>query len=321
MRTGSKLMARFILRRLALFVVTLFAVSILIFSITQLLPGDVATMILGMQATTQDLATLRRQLGLDQPAVLQYAKWLGGVLHGDLGISTRFQRPATEILAPALRNSAVLAGAGVLFAAPLGLVLGLICALRRNSPFDYAISSVAIFAAAMPEFVTGGLMIIIFSTWLGWVPPFAGTGSARTVVQSISELILPVLTLSLVVLAYILRMMRASAAEVLDSPFVKAALLKGLDRRRVITHHVMPVALGPTLSVIALSIGWMAGGLVIVESLFGYPGLGRLLVFVIRNRDIPLLQSIALIIAAVYALANLCADIGQRMLDPRVGTR
>ena len=215
----------------------------------------------------------------------------------------------------------MLASAGILFAAPLGLALGLICALRRNSPLDYAISSVTIFAAAMPEFVTGGLMIIVFSTWLGWLPPFAGTGSARTLAQSVSELILPVLALSLVILAYILRMMRASAAEVLDSSFVKAALLKGLDRRRVIAFHVLPVAIGPTLSVIALSIGWMAGGLVIVESLFGYPGLGRLLVFVIRNRDIPLLQSIALIIAAVYAMANLCADIGQRMLDPRVGTK
>ncbi len=314
-------MLRFVLRRLGLLALTLFAVSVLIFSITQILPGDVATMILGMQATPQDLATLRSQLGLDQPAIVQYGKWLGGVLQGDLGVSTRFQRPVTEVLAPALRNSAVLASAGILFAAPLGLALGLICALRRNSPLDYAISSVTIFAAAMPEFVTGGLMIIVFSTWLGWLPPFAGTGSARTLAQSVSELILPVLALSLVILAYILRMMRASAAEVLDSSFVKAALLKGLDRRRVIAFHVLPVAIGPTLSVIALSIGWMAGGLVIVESLFGYPGLGRLLVFVIRNRDIPLLQSIALIIAAVYAMANLCADIGQRMLDPRVGTK
>jgi peptide/nickel transport system permease protein len=313
-------LARFVLRRLALLLLTLFAVSVLIFSITQILPGDVATMILGMQATPQDLATIRAQLGLDQPAIVQFGRWLGGVLQGDLGVSTRFQRPVVEILGPPLKNSLVLATAGILFAVPLGLALGLVCALRRNSPLDYAISSVSIFAAAMPEFVTGGLMIIVFSTWLGWLPPFAGSGSARTLAQSVSELILPVLSLSLVILAYILRMMRASVTEVLDSPFVKAALLKGLDRRRVIVFHVLPVALGPTLSVIALCIGWMAGGLVIVESLFGYPGIGRLLVFVIRNRDIPLLQAISLIVAAVYAFANLAADLGQRMLDPRVGT-
>jgi peptide/nickel transport system permease protein len=313
-------LVHFVLRRLALLLLTLLAVSVMIFAITQILPGDVATMILGMQATPQDLATIRAQLGLDQPAIIQFGRWLGGVLQGDLGMSTRFHRPVVDILGPPLKNSVVLAGAGILFAVPLGLALGLVCALRRNSALDYVVSSVAIFLAAMPEFVTGGLMIIVFSTWLGWLPPFAGAGSARTFAQAVSELILPVLALSFVILAYILRMMRASATEVLDSAFVKAALLKGLDRRRVILFHVLPVALGPTLSVIALSIGWMAGGLVIVESLFGYPGIGRMLVFVIRNRDIPLLQAISLIVAAVYAFANLAADLGQRLLDPRVGT-
>jgi|ERR1700687_1564784 len=313
-------LVRFVLQRLALLLLTLLAVSVMIFGITQILPGDVATMILGMQATPQDLATIRAQLGLDQPAIVQFGRWLVGVLQGDLGMSTRFQRPVVDILGPPLRNSIILASAGVLFAVPAGLALGLICALRRNSSLDYVVSSVAIFLAAMPEFVTGGLMIIVFSTWLGWLPPFASAGSAQTLAQSVSELILPVLALSFVILAYILRMMRASVTEVLDSAFVKAALLKGLDRRRVILFHVLPVALGPTLSVIALSIGWMAGGLVIVESLFGYPGIGRMLVFVIRNRDIPLLQAISLIVAGVYAFANLAADLGQRLLDPRVGT-
>jgi len=313
-------LARFVAQRLALLVLTLFAVSVLIFTITQLLPGDVATMILGMQATPQDLATLRTQLGLDQPALVQFWRWLGGVLHGDLGMSTRFHRPVVEVLAPPLEKSLILGLAGMAFAVPMGLALGLLCALRRDSLLDVTVSSVTMFAAAMPEFVTGGLLIIVFSTWLGWLPPFAGTGSARTVVQSVTELILPVLALSFVILAYIQRMMRASVSEVLDSAFVQAALLKGLDRRRVIVAHVLPGALGPTLSVIALSIGWMAGGLVIVESLFGYPGIGRMLVFAIRNRDVPLLQAISLVVAAVYALANLAADVGQRALDPQVGS-
>jgi peptide/nickel transport system permease protein len=308
---------RFLLRRTALLLLTLLGVSVLIFVITRVLPGDVATMILGQFATPEDLATLRTRLGLDRPATVQFFHWLGDILRGDLGLSTRFQQPIAVVLREPLRNSIILAAAGVLVAVPLGLVLGLFCALRRNSAWDHAISGTMVFAAAMPEFVTGGILIVVFSTWLGWLPPFASTGGQASLSGSVKELILPVASLSLVILAYILRMMRASAIEVLDSQFVKAAILKGLSRRRVFLFHVLPAALGPTLAVIALSVGWMAGGLVIVESLFGFPGIGRLLVFAIQNRDVPLLQAIALIIAAVYALANLCADLAQRFLDPR----
>lgn len=313
-------MLRFLLRRLALLVLTLFGVSVLIFVITRVLPGDVATMILGQYATPEDLATLRMRLGLDQPAIVQFFTWLGGVLQGDLGLSTRFQQPVAVVLREPVRNSIVLATAGTLVAVPLGLTLGLFCAVRKNSAWDHAISGAMVFAAAMPEFVTGGILIVVFSTWLGWLPPFASTTGQTTFVGSIKELILPVVSLSLVILAYILRMMRASAIEVLDSQYVKAAVLKGLSRPRVFLFHVLPAALGPTLTVIALSVGWMAGGLVIVESLFGFPGIGRLLVFAIQNRDVPLLQAIALIIAGTYALANLAADLAQRFLDPRTAT-
>ena len=307
----------FVIRRLLMLVVTLFAVSLVIFVITRVLPGDVATMILGQYATPEDLATLRRRLGLDQPASLQFITWLVAALHGDFGMSTRFQLPIAEVLRQPLRNSAVLGAAGVLFAVPTGLVLGLFCALRRGSIWDHLISGVTVFMAAMPEFVTGGLLVIVFSTWLGWLPPFAGSGGSQSLAQSASELILPVAALSLVILAYILRMMRASAAEVLASEYVKAAILKGLGRRRIFLRHVLPMALGPTLAVTALSIGWMAGGLVVVESLFGFPGIGRLLVFAIQNRDVPLLQTISLVVAGVYAVANLGADVAQRLLDPR----
>jgi peptide/nickel transport system permease protein len=275
-------------------------------------------MILGMSATPEDLATVRRQLGLDQPAISQYLNWLSGLLHGDLGISTRFQRPVVEVLAEPIARSALLAAAGIAFAVPLGIGLGLVCALRRGSVLDQTLSAVTIFTAAMPEFVTGGLMIVIFSSWLGWVPPFVSVDPTKSFADAAIELVLPVAALSLVILGYILRMMRASTIEVLDSAFVKAAVLKGLTRSRVIVFHVLPIALGPVLAVIALSIGWMAGGLVIVESLFGYPGLGRLLIFTIQNRDVPLLQAITLLIATFYAIANLAADVAQRLLDPRV---
>lgn len=311
----------FLCRRLVLLVFTLLAVAVLIFTITQLLPGDVATMILGMNATPEDLETLRRQLGLDQPPVMQFLGWLGGVLHGDFGMSTRFHRPVTDVLAEPLAKSALLAAAGASVAIPTGIVLGLLCALRRNSLFDQVVSGITIFAAAMPEFVTGGLLIVIFSTGLGWLPPFASAAANKPLLEVAAELVLPVASLSLVILAYILRMMRASAIEVLDSEYVKAAILRGLSRPHVILSHVLPIAMGPTLAVIALSIGWLAGGLIIVESLFGYPGIGRLLVFAIQNRDMPLLQAITLVIATVYALANLGADTIHRMLDPRVAAQ
>lgn len=172
----------------------------------------------------------------------------------------------------------------------------------------------------MPEFVTGGILIVVFSSWLGWLPAFAGGSDNPSLGQRIAELIMPVLSLSFVIVAYILRMTRASVMETLESDFVRAAMLKGISSRRIIFRHVLPVSLGPTLQVIALSVGWIASGLVVVESLFGISGIGRLLVFAIQNRDIPLLQTICLIVAGVYALANMAADLGQRALDPRVAT-
>ena len=311
----------FLTRRVVLLLATLFAVTILIFAVTWLLPGDVATMMLGMSATPEDLATLRRQLGLDQPAVLQFMHWFFGLLQGDLGMSMRFQRPVSEVLAEPLAKSAILGLAGTAFAVPLGVGLGLLSGLKKDSVFDKTTSALSVFAAAMPEFVTGGFFIVFFSSWLGWLPAFASAEANRPVSQQLAELVMPVLALSLIIIAYILRMTRASVIDTLDSDYVKAARLKGISNWRLITHHVLPISLGPTLQVIALSIGWMASGLVVVESLFGIPGIGRLLVFAIQNRDIPLLQAISLIVAATYAVANLLADLGQRLLDPRVAAR
>jgi len=311
----------FLTRRVALLLGTLLAVAILIFAITRLLPGDVATMILGMSATKEDLATLREQLGLNQPALVQFTHWLFGIFHGDLGMSTRFQRPITEVLREPLEKSAVLCLVGTAFAVPVGVGLGLLSGLKKNSVFDKAVSSLSVFAAAMPEFVTGGFFIVFFSSWLGWLPAFASTSGNRSLGQQAAELIMPVLSLSLVIIAYILRMTRASVIDTLESDYIKAAMLKGISRRRLLLHHVLPISMGPTLQVIALSVGWMASGLVVVESLFGISGIGRLLVFAIQNRDVPLLQAIALIVAATYAIANLMADLGQRLLDPRVAAR
>lgn len=310
-------LATFIARRVAFLVLTLFVVSVLIFSLTQVLPGDVATMILGIMATPEDLATLRQQLGLGRPAVVQYWEWLTSFLAGDLGTSTRFKQPVASLLADRLINSAKLASAGLLIAIPGGIALGVVAGLRHGRAADHALSGFTLFAAAMPEFVTGAVLIVVLSTWLGWFPPFSAIETGMGVAEQVHRLVLPAVSLNLVILAYMLRMMRASVIEVMGSPYVHAAVLKGLPRRVVIFRHVLPTALGPTLNVIALCIGWMAGGLVIVESMFGYPGLGRLLVFAIQNRDVPLIQAISLVVAGIFAFANLFADLLHRILDPR----
>jgi peptide/nickel transport system permease protein len=309
--------AIFVVRRLLLLLFTLLAVSLLIFTLTQVLPGDVATMILGMSATPDDLATLRERLGLNEPFWDQYALWLGKALHGDLGISTRFDRPVTELIGDRLANSAILGGFGLAIAVPIGIGCGILAALKPQSSFDQTASSITIFAIALPEFVTGALLIMIFSSWLGWFEPFSTLDSTVTGWARVSRFVLPALALSFVVLGYILRMVRAEMIKTLRSPFVRTAELKGLKRRTIVLRHALPLAMGPAVTVIALCLGWIAGGLVVVESMFGFPGLGRLLVFAIQNRDVPLIQAISLIVAALYAGGNLLADLAQRWLDPR----
>jgi peptide/nickel transport system permease protein len=309
--------ALFVTRRVAYLVLTLLAVSAMIFTITQLLPGDVATMILGMSATPEDLVTLRRKLGLDRPVLMQYFLWLGNFLRGDLGVSNRFGLPVADLLADRLRNSAILGGIGLLIAVPAGLVLGVFAGLRPGRPLDVAASSATLFAIAMPEFVTSAVLIIVFSTWLGWFPPFSSIEPGMGLIRTVQALLLPAVALSFGILAYILRMVRIGTIEVMDSPFVRTAILKGMPRRTVVIRHALPTALGPAITVVALCLGWVAGGLVIVESMFGFPGLGRLLLFAIQSRDVPLIQPISLIIAGIYAIGNMLADIAQRVLDPR----
>jgi len=309
--------ALFVGRRLLLLLFTLLAVSLLIFTLTQLLPGDVATMILGMSATPEDLATLRERLGLNEPFWEQYGLWLGKLLQGDLGISTRFDRPVTELIGDRLANSAILGGLSLAIAVPVGIGCGILAALKPQSAFDQTASSITIFAIALPEFVTGALLIMIFSTWLGWFEPFSALDSSVTGWERVSRFVLPALALSFVILGYILRMVRAEMIRTLQSPFVRTARLKGLKRSTIVFRHALPLAMGPAVTVIALCLGWIAGGLVVVESMFGFPGLGRLLVFAIQNRDVPLIQAISLIVAALYAGGNLLADLVQRWLDPR----
>lgn len=311
-------MLAFLVRRFAFMLFTLWLVSVVTFGVTQLLPGDVATAILGQNATPEDLAQLRTDLGLDRPAPVRYVEWLGGALHGDLGKSLRLNVAAGPLIWERLQHSLLLGGLAFAAAVPLALGLGVIAGLWRDRLPDYIVSVGTLIAVSMPEFVTGALLIVVFASWLNLLPPTSMPATMLPPHEAIRFLILPVLTLTLVMLAHTARMTRVSMIEVMTSPYVRTAVLKGLPWRTVVLRHALRNALLPSITVIALNTGWLIGGLVVVENVFGYAGLGRLLIEAIQERDVIVLQAVALIVAAIYALANLAADLLYTQLDPRI---
>ena len=312
--------ATFLLRRLALMLFTLLVVSTLIFGVTQLLPGDVAVAILGQSATPEDLATLRDQLGLNQPAYVRYAEWLGGIVRGDWGTSLRLDTPVGPLIFERLERSLALAGFAFLLGVPLAITLGVLAGLYRDRLADHAISVTTLVAVSLPEFVSGAVLIVVFASWLRLLPPSSLIEPGASLLQSIRYLVLPAMTLMLVMLAHTARMTRASMVEVLSSNYIRTAILKGLPWREVVLRHALKNALLPTITIVAMNVGWLIGGLIVVETVFGYPGLGRLLVDAIESRDVPLLQGITLLVAAIYAAANLAADLLYGWLNPRLRT-
>ena len=266
----------------------------------------------------ENLAVVREDLGLNRPWPVRYLDWIGNALTGDLGDSYVQKRPITEVLRPRLSNSAILAVFAFLVAVPAAVITGLWTGVRRDSWGDRAISVGSLVAISLPEFVTGVLLIVIFASTLGWLPSSSVILPGTNPLTRPEILVLPSLTLSGVLFAYIMRMTRANVIEVMQSQYVRTAILKGLPMRRVILRHVVPNAMVPTISVIAANIGWMLGGLIIVESVFAYPGLGRLVLDAIEKRDVPLLQSVTLIIAATFAFSNFAADLIYAALDPRI---
>ncbi len=311
-------MLRFILRRLSLIGVTLLVVSLAIFLVTEILPGDVATMILRQGATEENLAVVRRDLGLDRPAHERYLSWVGSAVRGDLGDSYKQKRPITEVVRPRLSNSAILAVFAFLVAVPAAVIIGVWTGVRRDTWGDRAISIGSLVAISLPEFVTAVLLIVIFSSTLGWLPSSSIILPGTSPLTRPEILVLPALTLTGVLFAYIMRMTRANVIEVMQSNYVRTAILKGLPMRRVLFRHVVSNAMLPTISVIAANIGWMLGGLIIVENVFAYPGLGRLVLEATQSRDVPLLQSVTLLIAATFAFSNLAADLCYAALNPRI---
>jgi peptide/nickel transport system permease protein len=308
----------FILRRLGFLAVTLLVASLLIFVATQILPGDVARMILGRFATDEALANLRAQMGLDLPLVVQYFTWLGHFIQGDWGISLSSDSPVMGLVFTRLGNSAMLAAVAFAMYVPLGILLGLVAALRRNKVTDQVISVGSLSFIGLPEFVTGVVLIAVFAIRLKWLPASSAIDPDATFLQALPHLVLPAITVSMVSLAYITRMTRSGTIEVFSADYVRTAYLKGLKPYQVLFGHVLRNALLPTVTVVAIGVGWLIGGLIVTESLFSYPGLGRLLLFAIQRQDLPLIQATTLLLVAIFCLSNLVADILYAYLNPRI---
>jgi peptide/nickel transport system permease protein len=314
-------MSRFLLRRVLLGLVILLLVSIVVFAATQALPGNAARAILGRNATPERLAALTRQLHLNQSAISQYFHWLGGVLTGNFGTSAATEQPVSQLLSARILNSAFLVLVSALVALPLSIALGVWMAVKRDKPTDHVLSLTTLSLAALPEFVIGIGLIVLFATNVSHVFPAVSIIPPGEHAWNVPNVVvLPAATLILAVTPYISRIMRGSMVEVLESEYVTMARLKGLSNRTVIWRHAVPNAIVPAIQVSALQLAYMAGGVVLVEYVFSYPGIGSALVDAVGNRDIPVVQALVIIIAAVYVVVNLVADLLTIIVTPRLRT-
>jgi peptide/nickel transport system permease protein len=311
-------MTRFVLRRIGLALITLFLLSILVFIGTQLLPGDVGRRVLGPFATQEAVDLLNERLGTDRAVVVQYGDWVGSALQGDLGDSISFSRPVTDLLGRALRNSAKLAVVSFIIVVPLGVLGGILAALRRGKLTDRLITVGGLSATVIPEFVSGIVLIIVFAVWLDWFPGTATPPPDSGFITQLHHLILPAIPLVLVLFGYIARITRAGVIEALESDYVRTATLKGLPRTTIIRREVLRNALLPTIAVVASQVGYLIGGLVVVEVLFNYQGIGRLLFDAATKADFPLLAGGVLVVGAAFQISMLLADIAYSLLNPRI---
>lgn len=311
-------LASMILRRLALGALTLLVISLFIFFAIELLPGDLAEEVLGQSATPETVAAFRRELGLDQPALQRYLTWLGGVLQGDFGMSLANSRPIAELLASRLSNTFFLALYAAAIAVPLSITLGLLAALYRGSWFDRGVNVVTLSSISFPEYFVAYILLLWFSVRWGIFPSIADFGSSASLSEMLYRTFLPALTLVLVVTAHMMRMTRAAIINLLAQPYIEMARLKGASPARVILRHALPNALAPIINVVALNLAYLVTGVVIVEVVFVYPGLGQLMVDSVAKRDIPVVQACCLIFAGIYILLNLAADVISIATNPRL---
>lgn len=305
-------------QRLALGVFVLWIVSLIIFLGVSMLPGDVATEILGQAALPETVAAFRRELGLDLPLHVRYVDWLGGVLTGDLGNSLANGRPISELLGSRLGNTLFLAGFAAVVAVPVSLFLGLLTALYRGSLFDRLANILTLTWMSFPEFFVAYILIMFLSVQLGWFPSLSTMRPGGDLGQALHLAFLPALTLTLVVAAHMMRMTRAAIISVLASPYIEMARLKGATRYSLIVRHALPNALAPIINVVAVDLAYLIVGVVVVEVVFVYPGLGQLMVDSVQRRDVPVVQACSLIFAATYIVLNLIADILSILTNPRL---
>jgi peptide/nickel transport system permease protein len=305
-------------QRIALGLLTLFVVSLLIAFGVELLPGDLAQEILGQGATPEGLRVLRLQLGLDTPPHIRYLDWLGGMVTGDMGLSLANKRPISELIGPRLSNTLFLGGFAALIAIPVALILGILAALYRNSLYDRAVNIFTLTSISFPEFFIAYILILFFAIKLGWFPGISNISKELAFIDKLYRTLLPAASLTLVVVAHMMRMTRTSIINLLSSPYIEMAQLKGIKPLRIITRHALPNALAPIVNVIAINLAYLVVGVVIVEVVFVYPGLGQLLVDSVSKRDVPVVQACSMIFASVYILLNLSADIISIVTNPRL---
>ena len=311
-------MARYLAKRLGLSLVTLFLLSVLVFVGGQVLPGDVGRAILGPLADERAVDALRHELGVDRPLLVQYGEWIFNFIQGDMGTSYIFRAPVWPFIRDALANSLKLAAVAFVMVVPVAVLAGVIAALNANRPLDRFISIFGLSATVLPEFVSGIVLILVLSIWLRWMPLSATWPDGAGPLTQIYYLILPSLPLFLVLFGYIARMARAGTIEALDADYTRTAVLKGLAWPTVLRRHVLRNALLPTITVIATQTGYLIGGLVVVETLFRYQGIGALIFSAARAKDFPMLQAGVLTIGIVYTLAALAADLLYTVLNPRI---
>ena len=309
---------RLVLGRLGVAAITLLIVSAVVFGATQMLPGDVAEILLGQAATPEAVAGLRQAMHLDQPALVQYASWLWGLAQGDLGTSYANSMPVADLIGGRLLNTLRLGAVTAALAVPLALTLGITTAMYRGSLYDRIVSTCIIGVISVPEFMIATLAVLIFAVWLKWLPALSFGNDVQSIGEMLRIFAMPVITLLCVICAQMIRMTRAAMISVLDSPYVEMALLKGASRPRMVLRHALPNAVGPIVNAVALSLSYLVGGVIIVETVFNYPGIARLMVDSVATRDLPLIQSCAMIFCIGYLVLITLADVIAILSNPRL---
>jgi peptide/nickel transport system permease protein len=308
---------RYFLKRFGLALITLVLVSLAVFAIAEVLPGDVGRTILGPYASNEQVARLNHELGNDRPLPVRYGDWIGGFVTGDWGESQLLGAPVRSLVSERLKNSLILGGFALLLIIPLSIGLGVLAALHYGKFLDRLISVTGLSLIALPEFVGGVILLVVFAVELGWFPVSSDVPSANPV-DVFQQLLLPSIPLMLVLFGYISRMARAGTVESLHSNYVRTAILKGMPRRTVIARHVLRNALLPTISVVSVQVGYLVGGLVVIETLFNYPGIGKLVLDSAVGHDLPVLEATVLTVALLYMVSNLVADVLYAVLNPRI---